>query len=321
MRERRSARVVCVAGVILAGGLFAVPSPAQTAAPTAEELQAARDLFQEAFKDEKEKRYPEALEKFRRVAKVKESASVRYRIATVLAAMGRLREARDIYRALAAGKASLPPSDHETADSAAEKAAELDRRIPKLALRVEDDAPPDVRVTLDGAPVPVSTTPRAIDVDPGDHVVSASARGAPPVERKVTLAEGGGEVAHTVSFERTDKGPSATPARDDTLGWVAIAGGAGLVVIGGGLLVAREGVIGEIQDACPLRICPAVRRREIEDDRARADLFAPLGATFVVVGVVAAGLGLYLLARPNVSGRASLSARIGPKTTGIGFSF
>jgi len=71
-------------------------------AQSPEELKAARELFQEAFKDEQEKRYADALEKFQRVAKVKESASVRYRMATVLAAMGRLREARDMYRALSA---------------------------------------------------------------------------------------------------------------------------------------------------------------------------------------------------------------------------
>src|SRR4051812_38177141 len=90
-RRARAARAFVLVAMLVA--------PSRSFAQSPDELKAARELFQEAFKDEQEKRYTEALEKFQRVAKVKESASVRYRIATVLAAMGRLREARDMYRA------------------------------------------------------------------------------------------------------------------------------------------------------------------------------------------------------------------------------
>lgn len=289
---RWSAASVCTIALVMA---MSVLAPRAAFAQSPEELRAARELFQEAFKDEQEKRYPDALEKFQRVARVKESASVRYRIATVLVAMGRLREARDMYRALAAAKGSLPPSDQETADSAAEKAAELDRRIPKLAVRVQESPPSDVRVTIDGAPVPVATAPRVIELDPGDHVVAATAQGSVSSERTVTLADGAGEVPHTVTFA-PDRNLGGT-SKNHTLAWLALGGGVAFFATGTALLMVREDTIHDIKAACPSNVCPTNRRDEIEGDRDRAHLFGPLGGAFALVGLAAVGTGVYLLVR------------------------
>lgn len=313
-----------IGSIALAVALGVLAPRAMAQSP--EQLKAARELFQEAFKDEQEKRYPEALEKFQRVAKVKESASVRYRIATVLVAMGRLREARDMYRAVSASKASLPPNDQPIADSAAEKATELDRRTPKLALRVQDGAPPDVRVTVDGAPVPASTTPRAIELDPGDHVVLATARGAAPSEQTVTLADGAGEVPHTVTFTPEKSvlpEPAPVPERSNVVPWIAIGGGAALLTVGTVLLIVREGTIDDIKTACPGNVCLPSRRDEIESDRDRAQLFGPLGGALAVVGLAAVGAGVYLLVRsPSAStpgkGASVAPLRLTPRLGGTG---
>src|SRR6185436_6559720 len=101
MTNKGARTIVALAALAIATSTL---SPRAAHAQSEDELKAARELFQEAYKDEQEKRYPEALDKFRRVAKVKESASVRYRIASVLEPMGRLREARDAYRAVAGMK-------------------------------------------------------------------------------------------------------------------------------------------------------------------------------------------------------------------------
>ena len=314
-RGGRSARAsVLAATIAVAVSLVAMPAPAQTQ----EELKAARELFQEAFKDEQEQRLPEALEKFQRVAKVKESASVRYRIATVLAAMGRWREARDMYRALAAARPSLPPNDYETSDSAAEKAAELDRRIPRLALRIQDNPPAEARVTLDGAPVPVSTTPRSIELDPGEHVIAASSSRGPVIEHTVTLPESGGEVSHTVMFATEQpKGLS----RNNTLAWVAIGGGGALLLGGVAVLLAREGAIDDINASCPNRLCPAASRSNVESDRDRAELFGPLGVGLGLVGLAAVGVGVYFLVRnPKAAHTGGTSAHplgLSPHSAGL----
>lgn len=322
MTGRRSFLRPCVLAIALAIGAHAGVASAQTDGPTEEELQAARELFQEAFKDEQEKRYAEALEKFQRVAKVKESPSVRYRIATVLAAMGRLRESRDIYRALAAEKASMAPNDQEIADSAAERAAELDKRIPRIALRVQDNPPEDLRVTVDGAPVPASATPRTIELDPGDHVIAASGRGVAPSEQTVHLEDGGGEVPHVITLT-----PADTPASDgdrsvikkDTLAWIAVGGGGALFVTGLALLAAREGAISDIEENCPLNVCPTAKRSEVESDIDRAELFGPLGVTLGVVGLAAVGVGVYMLVRPTE--RAAGGVVLRPTARGLKLTF
>lgn len=315
-RGRRFRTNALAAAAVVAVSLLATHAPAQTE----EELKAARELFQEAFEDEQEQRFSDALDKFRRVAKVKESPSVRYRIATVLASMGRLREARDMYRALAAAKTSLPASEQEIADSAAERAAELDRRIPKLAVRLPDDPPPDVRVTIDGAPVPVSTTPRAIELDPGGHVVSATARGSAPYEQTVTLSEGGGEVPHTVTFTRASSGDATGPAvteKSNTLGWIAVGGGAALLATGSVLLAVREGLIDDIETACPNNVCPVRLRDAVESDREDAKLFGPLGGALAVTGLVAIGAGIYMLVRSPSSAPAATTRTVRPTLGGV----
>jgi hypothetical protein len=179
------------AGLAVAVSSTALNAHAQQPAITPTELKAARELFQEAYKDEQEKRYAQALEKFHRVAAVKESASVRYRISSVLEALGRMKEARDGFRALAAAKPTLPANEQEIAGSAAERAHLLDKKIPKLVVRLAENPPPDTRVSVDGAPVPATTTPsKAIELDPGEHTVQATSPTSKPFEQKVTLTEG-----------------------------------------------------------------------------------------------------------------------------------
>ena len=337
MTGERGPSVRSLAAVCLATAL--ILSAGRAWAQTPEELRAARELFQEAYKDEQDKRYEEALEKFRRVAKVRESASVRYRIATCLAATGHLREARDMYRALAAQRSSLPASDRATTDSAAEKAADLGRRIPHLSLRLADNPPADVKVSIDGTPVPVSTTPRSIELDPGAHVILAAAPGSKTTEERVTLAEadGGPEVARTIALQPETPPAAASgsasaagaatggaaggepAARSDVLPYAALGGGGALVLVAGGLLLAREGAIRDIKTTCPSNRCPTSTESRVDGDRSRAELFGPLAIGVGVVGLAAIGVGAYLLLRPRPAAAAYLVPA--PRRLGLAVRF
>jgi tetratricopeptide (TPR) repeat protein len=281
---------------------------AQQKAPSAEELKAAREMFQEAYKDEQEKRFAQALEKFQRVASVKESASVRYRIGAVLEQLGRLREARDAFRALAASKPNLSTPEQEIADNAAERAHQLDKKIPKIVLRLQDNSPADARVSIDGAPVPASTSPRQVELDPGEHLVQASSPTSRPSESKVTLTEGGEvEVMVVLTPLKAAKLPpppppaeTAGPHRDRTLAYIALGAGGVLLVTGLVLLGIREGDISDIKKACGVDgNCPAGKRATLESARDEAELFGPLGVGLGLVGLAAAGTGVYLLVRPE----------------------
>ena len=221
-----------------------------------------------------------------------------------------------MYRALASAKPSLPPSDQEIADSAAERAAELDRRIPKLALRVQDNPPEDVRVTVDGAPVPVSTTPRAIELDPGDHVVSATARGSAPWEQTVRLDDGAGEVTQTVTFTPEKPAPHGGSTKS-IVPWIAVGGGAALLVTGSVLLLLREGLIDDIETACPGNVCPTRFRDAVESDRDEAKLFGPLGGAFALAGLVAIGAGVYMLVSAPPASPAATTRTVRPTLGGV----
>jgi hypothetical protein len=311
MTSRRVTRAIFF-GVTLALATAAA-SPRLAHAQTAEELDAARALFQEAYKDEQEKRYDQALDKFRRVAKVRESASVRYRIGSVLEALGRDREARDAFRAIAAQKSTLEQKDQDIADSAAERARDLDKKIPRLNVTVAADAPADARVTVDGAAVP---TGRPLELDPGDHVVQATATGMKPFEGHVKLGEGG-DTPFAVTFE--PGGPAEPPPGSKshkTLAYVAIGAGGALLVTGVVMLLVREGDISSINDSCPGGVCPTSTQSDIQSKQDQAKLFGPLGVTLGVVGAAAAGVGVYLLLKhPSASSASTTTGalRISPR--------
>jgi hypothetical protein len=302
---------------------FAQRASAQSAVPSAAELTAARELFQSAYQDEQEKRFAQALEKFRRVASVKESASVRYRIGSVLESLGRLREARDAFRALAASKPNLPANEQEIGDSAAERAHQLDTKIPRIVLRLPENAPPDARVTLDGAAVTASTTPRQLELDPGEHLVQATSSSTRPSETRVVLGEGS-EVTVNVALGPPTSAISAAPppttppvatappdhgpGRDRTLAYVALGGGGALLVTGLVLLGIREGDISAIEKACGSdNVCPSSSRADLEGKRDQAELFGPLGVGLGVVGLAGVGIGSWLLFRPAPSGARAAS--------------
>jgi hypothetical protein len=282
------------------------PASAQARTPTPDELKAARELFQDAFKDEQDKRYDAALEKFQRVASVKESASVRYRIASVLESLGRLREARDAFRALVAAKWTLPANEQEIADSSAERAHALDKKIPRLLIRLQDNPPPDARVTIDGAAVPASTTVRPIELDPGEHLVQASAPTARSSETKVTLVDGA-EVAVTVVLpilaakagkvagSPLPPPPDTSPRRNNTLAYVALGAGGVLLLTGTILLAERASDISDLNRACPNGVCPKGNQSVLQSEHDQAQIFGPLGATCLLLGLAGAGTGAYLL--------------------------
>ncbi len=313
MRTRAAVLCIGLAAASSLGGRAAhaqgtpAPPPAGQAA-SEQQLKAAREMFQDAYKDEQEKRYADALDKFQRVAAVKESASVRYRIGSVLEQLERLREARDSFRALAASKPSLTQPEKEIADNAAERAHLLDKKIPRVLLRLQPNPPADARVSIDGAPVPVSTTPRSIELDPGEHHILASSPTSQPSETKVTLAEGR-EVEVTVVLEPSVAAKSAPPVvaqpppvegprRNNTLAYVAIGAGGALVVTGLVLLAIREGDISDINKACGSGgSCPSAEMSSLQSSHDQAALFGPLGLGVGLVGLAAVGTGVYLLLR------------------------
>jgi hypothetical protein len=168
-------------------------------AQTPDELNAARKLFTEAVADEDARRYDTALEKFRRVAAVKDTANVRYRIATCLEGLGRVSEAlRNYETAVRLGEGDKASADAVRASTA--RSAELDRTVPRLTIVLPDSAPAGTDVRVDDAPVDAATLRAPIPLDPGHHTIAATAAGDLPFRTGVTLPEGG-RVTITIALE------------------------------------------------------------------------------------------------------------------------
>lgn len=169
---------------------LAAAAPAAPAIAVAGEndaqIQAARELFVQAEKDEDAGRWSEALDKLRRVAGVRATAGVRYHIAlseehvgTIAAALGdyavaeaqaRAENAQDVLRLVGGRLRDLSP------------------RVPRLTIHVNPDVP-DAQVTLDGAPLARSLLGVSMPLEPGVHRVEASAPARPPTTATITMHE------------------------------------------------------------------------------------------------------------------------------------
>ncbi len=183
LSTRSLGRLACVAAALTA---IQLPRPAH-AAPTDDEIRAARDLFSEAVQDEDADRWEEALGKLTRVSKIKLTAGVTYHLALCHEHLGHLATALESYRAA---------QDEATAADAQDvlrlvgpQIASLTPRVPHLTLQVEPGLR-DPAVTLDGEAVPAARLDVALAVDPGLHHIEASAPGRASSSETLEVHEG-----------------------------------------------------------------------------------------------------------------------------------
>ncbi len=243
-----------LAGVLLAASLTNVPS-ARAAGPSQAQVQAARELFQEAERDEDAKRWTEALEKLRRVAAVKLTAGVRYHIALCEENLGQLVAALADYT-LAENQARAENAP-DVLRLVGEKLKGLKGRVPRLTVVVPGDVT-DAEVRLDGEPILQAMWGVQIPMDPGEHKLEARAPGRVPMARTITMQERDSTLVE-IKLPEATKSPTTPPATtsgttapptptaaDDTTSKPPAVGGRtgaivatlGAAVLGGGGVVA-----------------------------------------------------------------------------------
>ncbi len=324
-------RVLPVAGV--GPGGIGWLSEADAQSPT--DLAAARKLFAEALADQSAGRYGAALEKYQRVQAVRDTQAVRYRIATCFEAMGKLRAALDAYTA-ASVAAGTDAESASVARASRDKLASLSKRVARIVVNLPPKAPDDAVVKVDGEAVQSNVVGTPIVVDPGAHEVTAAATGMQAFHAPATIGEGGTatiDVAFVPVVQAIPTVPSDVPlpvapvvagappppprapvapppeapppshARSSPAGVILLAGGGALVAGAVVLWIARQEDIASLNDACPGGLCPMNRKSELESTRSRALLEGPLAIGVGAAGVVAAGIGVVLLATPG-DGRA-----------------
>jgi hypothetical protein len=198
------------------------------------------------------------------------------------------------------------------------RAAELEPRLARL--RVE--ASPGVAVRSNGAELPAAALGSALPVDPGDYVLTASARGKKSWSSRVAVAAA---ATVTITIPPLAVDPSSTelegaPAARSSeassplrpVGYATGAVGLVGIVVGGVTGLAAISFNNRSKKACP---DPGV----CADDRARSDNDSARSAAtvstiaFVAGGALLAGGVALVLAAPSPSARASAHLRASPQ--------
>ena len=318
---------VLIAGaslVALAVPMGVAPAPAYAATPS--ELQTARTLFQQAEQDEAAGRWSEALDKLERVARIKETAGVRFHIATCQEHLGTLVRALESYER---GKALAIETD---ADDVLELVGPEITRLRKIVAAVRIRAPEGLGplvVYVDREVFADLPSGELIRLDPGTHQVVVKVRDRTLLDRLVTLSKGqtetltlrDPEAKQPVQAARkppAHAAPADTPASSSTvptMGLVAFGVGAAFGV-GGYLAYAKADAAAD--DSA--RVCAS----SIACDPSRADEVrrwdtAALGLW--VGAAVGVGVGVALTVTGGEPRGASTSLLLDPSRVNLRTTF
>jgi hypothetical protein len=199
---------------------------------------------------------------------------------------------------------------------AKERAAALDKRLPRLRVSVEpgpaSGSGAEIRVSIDGVEITAEEASKPLPVDPGEHAITAVA-GEKTGRETIKIAEG---ESREVTLKLTEaKAPLPAPKEEGsplrTAGYVA--GGIGIVglaVFGvtGGLMASHHGVVSDHCNAN--RECDAEGLAAVDSGKA----LGPINTAALIVGIagVAAGVTLILLAPSPSAPSAALRAGVAP---------
>ncbi|HEY4121362.1 MAG TPA: hypothetical protein VGM56_26030 [Byssovorax sp.] len=302
-----------LAALLVAVALSSVASPAlaQTQADRAKARKLAYD-GQDAL-DRKD--YPTAIDRFTQADAIVHAPTLLFGVAQGYLGLGKLKDARAALERIV--RDGVPPKSPPAFAKAVEEAkaalADLDRRMPAIEIRVI--GPTTYVVTVDGANVDVD---KPIQVDPGDHVVRASADGFVSAEKHVMAAEG---APANVTFDLAPPVVAPPPpppggAWRRPLGFAV--GGTGVAVLGLGVVtgILAIGKHGDLAKECPGGQCSSTSANSDLSGYHTMGTLSTVG--FVAGGVlVAGGVTLVLTApkRPATTDEApaalDVRARIG----------
>jgi hypothetical protein len=291
-----------------ASAATAVPAPT-SAEPSVDEARSAvaARMAEEARQAYEAGRYSEAVAQLQAAERLIHAPLHLIYLARLLNKVGRLVEARDAYRLVAAEPFApdAPAALQEARASALQEYATIERRIPRLALLLVGAPIDQVRVTLDGRPVSNDALPYPVRVDPGTHEIVAELPRAPAVRHRVTLPEG--PETHLVRLVLPARS-SPEPAADQGMsGWeIASLVGLGL---GGATLSA----------SLPLGIL------SVEHDELQGAAFGTLlTGGLLLVGCGSWFMGVAAAKGPAPSGHAparrlvGIAPTVGPGSVGLG---
>ncbi|XYH98518.1 hypothetical protein ACMHYB_01780 [Sorangium sp. So ce1128] len=241
---------------------------------------------------------------------------------------GRLREARA--RFISCGSAACPAL---VRSDCAGWLSDVTARVPTLILSAADEQGQDVadvQVTVDGAPLTARLDGKAVEVDPGEHVLRFERAGSAPVALQLVVREGeklrrvstrlvrsaapGGSAGAPGGGAGAPGGGAGAPREERAsrsvsalllpiaLGGVAAAGGVAYAALG---LSARA-------DADRLRTTCAPRCAEADVDAVRAKIVGANIAFGVGVAALGGAVAALLLGRADPAAPAAAAVHVVP---------
>jgi hypothetical protein len=302
---------------VIAGATVAAPRGAAAQSPNP----AAVLLFEEGRKLLGEQKYAEACLKLSESQRLSPGVGTLLNLGKCYEALGKTASAWTSYKEAAFLGKKL--NDAERVPYAEQSAAALEPRLMKLQIKMVQGTVPGLTVKRDDQDVGKGAFDTPIPVDPGDHLIEATAPGYSVwATHAVTNKEG---QTFTVTIpalvpKSPDELAAESAGSSSALRPAAYAvggiGAAGLVVgaIFGGLAVSASS---KVKSECPNNICKAADQGDLSSANTKA-LVSTVGLS-VGGAALATGVVLFVLSRPSAkkdeAGRpaASLVPSFGPQ--------
>jgi hypothetical protein len=322
----------------LAMVLLSVPYVAhsQVKAATKEELAAARQLFIDAMKLEKQDEWKPALKNLQKVGQVKMTPQVRFHIALCHEHLGNMVEAINGFELAVQEAEAAGDKATDVVENAPPRAAALRARVAHVRLRVAGTVRSS-KFFIDGKEVSLALIDTEIPIDPGEHTVEVRRAGEVTHDHSFRVGESESEL---VDFEVDDpelpdpvpdpdpkpnpdpNGDRAGPVEDESKRIPAyVAAGVGVLALVGAAVTfgLRESSLSNVrcQDPDNFKGCDP-------DDEETVNLAESYDvASKVLLGVgaaaVAAGVVLWFVLEPN-DGSPSSGVGVAPTIGGLQIS-
>jgi len=332
-RTRAPRPLVPAAALLLAA--LALGGPAAAQQPSASDKETARALMDTGDEKMDARDFPAALKAYQAADSMMHLPMTGIAVARAQAAAGQLLEARET--ALAVSRLPVQPGETQAYVRArAEATALAEKLVGRIAsVQVVLDHPPaDVAISVDGTGlVPAAATlPRK--VNPGTHVIVASAPGFQPARAEVNAAEGaallvplslvpGSGARPGPTAPTTTPTPPAPAARHlSPLVYLGFGvGGAGIftAAITGAISLQKTSAL---KRKCPHGTCPSDQHDALASANTLAnvaDVGIALGVAGVAVGVVGVILSRGRDRAPAPA--ASIEPLVGPGAVGVRGAF
>lgn len=319
MRQPVCAAILAL-GWLSAGGARAEP----------QDPAAAEALFQQAREAQGRGDLKTACPKFAESQRLDPAAGTLLNLADCEEQLGKLASSWQHWQEVVA---MLPAGDDRRA-LASQRLAKIEKRVPRLTLRMANKAPAGARITRDAIEFGSASLGTPLPIDPGSHEVVVTAPGHEPrrqvfsiaeAEEKNLTLEAGPAIAPQPRGQETPKaaasGPSSGPSVRRVIGFVSA--GVGLVGLGGAvvtaaLLPAQKKIVEENCNATS-RLCKNEQGRLAAEAGQRL-LNVNTASWILGLTGVAAGAALILTSLGDPQPKATIRATALPGGAGASIS-